>query len=175
MNAANKHFIERSEQEIMRNLGSNIQGTDSSSSVMKEPISLDTVKKINFISQHKRPYCNYCGSLCGMYWYKKVSDDTGNPELTEKDNEGTDKQANDNLKNEYKPTDAEESKGENRVQAKQEVESAAPGSQTRGRSQDKNKQSKTSRIIEPVEEVKMKKELNDLQFTYVLCLSLIHI
>lgn len=171
VNAANKHFIERSEQEIMRNLGSNIQGTDSNSSVMKEPISLDTVKKINFISQHKRPYCNYCGSLCGMYWYKKISDDTGNPELTEKDNEGTDKQANDNMKNEYKPTDAEESKGENRVQAKQEIESAAPGSQTRGRSQDKNKQSKTSRIIEPVEEVKMKKELNDLQFTYVLCAS----
>lgn len=170
MNAANKHFIERSEQEIMRNLGSNVQGTDGNSGALKEPVSLDTIKKINFISQHKRPYCNYCGSLCGMYWYKKTSDDTGNPELTEKDNEGTDKQANDDVKNEQKP-DAEESKGDGRVQPKQEVDSAAPGSQTRGRSQDKNKQAKTSRIIEPVEEVKMKKELNDLQFTYVLCAS----
>jgi hypothetical protein len=58
VNAANKHFIERSEQEIMRNLGGTFENTTTKYN-LKEPISLDTVKKINFLSQHKRPYCNY--------------------------------------------------------------------------------------------------------------------
>jgi hypothetical protein len=59
VNAANKHFIERSEQEIMRNLGGTIDNSTNLNQSLKEPISLDTVKKINFLSQHKRPYCNY--------------------------------------------------------------------------------------------------------------------
>lgn len=34
-------------------------------------IYLLAAKKINLISQHKRPTCNFCGNLCGAFWYKK--------------------------------------------------------------------------------------------------------
>jgi len=59
VNAANKYFLERSEQEIMKNLGSNVDANESESSKQQQPISIDTIKKVNLISQHKRPYCNY--------------------------------------------------------------------------------------------------------------------
>jgi hypothetical protein len=56
VNAANKYYIDRSEQEIMRNLGGVTEKAEEQETGMKEPISLDTIKKINYISQHKRPY-----------------------------------------------------------------------------------------------------------------------
>lgn len=159
VNAANKHFIERSEQEILRNMGGTTEGLSNSSNTMREPVSLDTIKKINFISQHKRPYCNYCGTLCGMYWYKKISDDTGNPELNDKEIEDAEKQANDNIKSADVVMDTEEKK-EDKKDPKKSNDKPATG---------ESKDNKPHRVFEPIEEYKMKKELNDLSFTYVLC------
>jgi len=56
VNAANKHFIERSEQEILKNLGSTSESQAVKEGTTAEPISLDTIKKINFLSHNKRPY-----------------------------------------------------------------------------------------------------------------------
>lgn len=170
VNAANKHFIEKSEQEIMRNLGSTNEPAEGAPATTKEPVSLDTIKKINFISQHKRPYCNFCGSLCGMHWYKKISDDTGNPELNQKDNEDTEKQAKDSAAPQHQPMETEEVKATDQAAPKQEE--GANGDKVEVKQEATNEQpkpAKPSKIIEPVEEVKMKKELNDLGFTYVLC------
>lgn len=94
-----------------------------------------------------------------MYWYKKISTDTGNPELVEKDLEGSDKQANDKPKEESKP---EETK--NNDVKMQDDKPAGPESKP-----NEDGVFKPSKIIEPVEEYKMKKELSDLQFTYVIC------
>lgn len=55
VNAANKHFLERSEQEIMNNLATVNQGQENNLKP-QAPVSLDTIKKINLISKHKRPY-----------------------------------------------------------------------------------------------------------------------
>jgi hypothetical protein len=94
-----------------------------------------------------------------MYWYKKTSTDTGNPELVEKDNEGSDKQANDKPKEEVNP---EEAKNDDVPM----LDDTPAGPESKPLEIEVFKPSK---IIEPVEEYKMKKELSDLQFTYVIC------
>eukprot|EP00350_Pseudokeronopsis_sp_OXSARD2_P002553 CAMPEP_0170567850 /NCGR_PEP_ID=MMETSP0211-20121228/80750_1 /TAXON_ID=311385 /ORGANISM="Pseudokeronopsis sp., Strain OXSARD2" /LENGTH=213 /DNA_ID=CAMNT_0010889433 /DNA_START=417 /DNA_END=1061 /DNA_ORIENTATION=- len=32
---------------------------------------LIAASKINLISSYKRPSCNFCGNICGQYWYQK--------------------------------------------------------------------------------------------------------
>lgn len=102
-----------------------------------------------------------------MYWYKKISDDTGNPELNEKDNEDTDKQAQD-----MKPHDVamkdEEVKNEQTGSKNKDKQPAEPAPQSMEGKESGKLPARPQKILEPVEEVKMKKELNDLQFTYVL-------
>ena len=166
VNAANKHFIEKSEQEIMRTLGNKYDNSDSNSNQAKDPISLDTIKKINFISKNKRPYWNYCGGLWGMYWYKKISDDTGNPELVEINNEETGQKQAEDANDSYKPSKVEESKADNIMDDDKEQ-----AEQQNNMNLDKNEQQneKILKIIEPINEIKLKKEMNDLFFTYVLC------
>lgn len=159
VNAANKHFIERSEQEIMKNLGNAPDSKPDGESENSVPISIDTVKKINLLSQHKRPYCNYCGVLCGMYWYKKISDDTGNPELVNKTMEDNIKLANDSPNPHFK----QESNKNDENQGKNSNDSGVVQSDE---NQPKQKQSK---IIEPIDDIEINKQLNDLSFTYILC------
>jgi hypothetical protein len=107
-----------------------------------------------------------------MYWYKKISDDTGNPELIEKQNESSDKKANDfpkkvadKVKEEVKAEGEKyDAKNDDKLQ-----HSAGPTSNEPTSIKEEARPEKKTKIIEPVEEFKMKKELNDLQFTYVLC------
>lgn len=165
VNAANKHFIEKSEQEIMRTLGSKYESPESSSNQTKDPISLDTIKKINFISKNKRPYWNYCGGLCGMYWYKKISDDTGNPELVDKNEEELEQKQTEDAEVSFK-LKLEESKNDNVVHHQDQAEQANNWDDKK----DQNNE-KLWKIIEPISEIKLKKEMNDLFFTYVICTS----
>jgi len=40
----------------------------------KDQISKHLVNKINFLTQAKRPLCDYCGSIVGETFYKKPED-----------------------------------------------------------------------------------------------------
>lgn len=107
-----------------------------------------------------------------MYWYKKISDDTGNPEFIEKQDETSDKKANDINKREVdkvkEEVKAEDEQSDAKLDTKDQ-QPAGPVSNEQGIVKEETRPEKKSRIIEPVEEFKMKKDLNDLQFTYVLC------
>ena len=166
--------MERSEQEILKNLGNVDEAAEGTSTAHKEPISLDLVKKVNFISQNKRPYCNFCGSLCGMFWFKKISDDTGNPELVDKSLESAVKSANDNVKQDIVKEEAKTKENEaqqSNQPAATELAPVDPNSNGVQPEKQDNHFVKKSKIVEPVEEYKMKKELGDLSYTYNLCVT----
>ncbi|CDW80830.1 swi snf and rsc complex subunit ssr2 [Stylonychia lemnae] len=50
-------FFQKEEQHVTTNPSQNIY--------------LIAARKINILSSHKSPACNFCGNICGPYWYKK--------------------------------------------------------------------------------------------------------
>ena len=100
-----------------------------------------------------------------MYWYKKKTTDTGNPELVQKEDEDNEA-SNDKVKDDPQVPMEEDKRNEGNLDSGKEnpeVKEQAPNPDL------KEIPERTNKIIEPVEEYKMKKELSDLQFTYVLC------
>eukprot|EP00344_Euplotes_crassus_P008983 CAMPEP_0197000246 /NCGR_PEP_ID=MMETSP1380-20130617/5235_1 /TAXON_ID=5936 /ORGANISM="Euplotes crassus, Strain CT5" /LENGTH=389 /DNA_ID=CAMNT_0042417471 /DNA_START=246 /DNA_END=1415 /DNA_ORIENTATION=+ len=102
-----------------------------------------------------------------MYWYRKISTDTGNPELVEKDKADNSGEVNLDQKEHQGNIKREENKQNDDPQdATMTNEQAIQNPEASDKVPPKPK-----KIIEPIEEYKMKKELNDLQFTYVICAS----
>ena len=84
INAANKHFIEKNENEYFHNLFDSNSVITSAESPHensinkisdKKQINLDAscIRKINLLSTKERPTCSFCNTLTGFSWYQ--SDD----------------------------------------------------------------------------------------------------
>lgn len=65
VNAANKYFADKSEGQVGSSLSQASEG--------KVKPSKHLIKKLQFLSRHKRPYCDYCGVLCGLKWFMRSS------------------------------------------------------------------------------------------------------
>lgn len=57
--------------------GDNERSMDTSVGVSKVAATVNrraqiiAAKKVNIMMQSKRPMCNWCGEVCGVFWYKK--------------------------------------------------------------------------------------------------------
>ena len=66
---AAKGYLKLSEAEALQNYFAKDQSNPSINP--SESIYLIAARKINIITSYKRPTCNFCGNICGFYWYKK--------------------------------------------------------------------------------------------------------
>jgi SWI/SNF related-matrix-associated actin-dependent regulator of chromatin subfamily C len=64
---ASKGFIKVSEADA---LSKHYQKEDTTTNPSQNAY-LIAAKKINVLSSQKRPMCNFCGNLCGNYWFSK--------------------------------------------------------------------------------------------------------
>ncbi len=69
IDVASKGYLKVQEAELLQQY---YQKEDQQVTVNpSQNVFLIAAKKINILSSHKKPACNFCGNLCGPYWYKK--------------------------------------------------------------------------------------------------------
>ena len=44
---------------------------------MSRRAQIIAAKKVNIMMQSKRPMCNWCGEVCGVFWFKKKYSEQG--------------------------------------------------------------------------------------------------
>ena len=75
INAANKHFLEKNENEYLNNLFevSSVQTSaesphDQSLAQPKRLVDAATIRKLNLLTCKQRPTCSFCCALVGFSW-----------------------------------------------------------------------------------------------------------
>jgi len=71
IDVAAKGYLKVSEAEALHKLFSKDQADVTANP--SQSVFLLASNKLTFLSQHKRPMCNFCGNLCGPTWFSKRS------------------------------------------------------------------------------------------------------